>query len=129
MEEIIERIPFKVCTVAEDAVLFPGIPKEEPSSFSITVDIIEQSIISTGLYLPPGIMATIEIEDPPPNVTIQIGAHSKHIIGSSGPWKRWPNIVSTFHLKNKTEVISSYGGIVYLAVADLSNDCSISNCF
>lgn len=97
--------------------------KVEVSNFNLEIILHDESWISTGLYLPAGILGIIKSSDFPRHMHVQIGSHTDSLILKQGPWKRWPEIVSTFDItQNETKVSSSFGGIVYIYVSNEEED-------
>ncbi|OHS98251.1 hypothetical protein TRFO_35371 [Tritrichomonas foetus] len=71
---------------------------------------------STGLWLPAGIISeiTIEAEDIS-NLYLQVGSHTESLLGTKGPWKRWPSVVQFFYFENNsTRASTPFGGLIYL---------------
>ena len=84
--------------------------------------------ISTGIFLPPGIIASIDTDKPLDcQLSVQIGSNPKNLltIPDLGSWKRWPIVTQTYPLiENHFEFSSLFGGIVYFLFE--SNDTPIS---
>ena len=97
---------------------FPGkTGNVQLSDFQITIQLQNETWISTGLWLPAGVIATVECESPMPDIHVQIGSQHESLLAKPGPWKRWPSTVSVFPLTEKeTSVVTAFGGIVYIAV-------------
>ena len=74
--------------------------------------------LSTGLWLPPGITATIDVEKPfNDDVSIQIGSNINSLITESkgATWMRWPVVTLSYPIdQNHMEISSPFGGILYL---------------
>lgn len=114
--ELTTRLPIDRIPVSPCADLFPGlVGKELNMSKSRALRQIVQGgvLMSTGLYLPPGVVAVIESST---NLTIQIGAHTEVLFLKQGPWKRWPLVTMRMEIqKNEsTKFASMFGGIVYI---------------
>lgn len=127
---------------------FPG-PIAPPSKLPpittrINISLSSHAWSSTGLYLRPGVVATITLlsvrpelpdkifsiseagtGDSNPNTTdytegihFQIGAHTESLLFRNPPWRRWP-VLSTVYaacpLGVSTKIASPYGGILYVA--------------
>lgn len=97
---------------------FPGATGNvELSNFEEHLELGPEMWVSTGLYLPAGVIGEIEISEPMPDVHIHIGCHHESLVPKSPPWKRWPLTVCVFPLTEKvTKVVSPFGGIVYVAM-------------
>ena len=81
-------------------------------------DIIDETWLSTGLYLPAGIEGFIELDEPQPDIHIQIGSHMEILDSKNSPWPRWPNLISAYALDDvKVAVSTLFGGIVYVAAS------------
>ena len=108
--------PEQIKPIPEYEIL-PGKTGEvELTDYERDIQLQSYTYMSTGLYLPAGIIAEIEIDEPMPEVHVHIGAHNESLISKPSPWKRWPLCVSVFPLsKTVTKVVSSFGGIVYVA--------------
>lgn len=86
--------------------------------FERVLEVVGETWVSTGLYLPAGVIATVEAEADPEGLQVQIGAHHESLLLKDSPWKRWPSVVNAFELNpGKTEIISPFGGPLYI-VAD-----------
>ncbi|OHT13288.1 hypothetical protein TRFO_16612 [Tritrichomonas foetus] len=123
MQELFAKQPVDRIKAAADATIFPGIPSNaEPTTLTMEIELLEESLISTGLWLLPGMIAEIDIDinDLPINLQLQVGAHTLSLLNKPGPWKRWPMPCSAFDiLRPKTLFSSHFGGIIYLAVGKL----------
>ena len=70
---------------------------------------------STGLYLAPGVIATVICGNFEDDISIQIGCHSESLLESPGPWKRWPVVVISYKMETTDfEISSPYGGLIYI---------------
>ena len=80
--------------------------------------------LSSGLWLPPGIAATIDIEKSfNGEVSIQIGSNTNSLITTkSSTWARWPVVTFSYPLEqNHMEISSPFGGIIYLIFEEKEN--------
>ena len=95
---------------------FPGkTGTDQLSDFSLSISISSGLMNSTGLYLPPGVVGIIEVDEPMPFVTVHIGLHQDIQYVKIPPWKRWPSISIEKDLSEKRiEISSPFGGIVNL---------------
>lgn len=102
--------------------IFPGKTGEvEKGDFNITIQLQNETWISTGLWLPAGAVAQVECKEPMPDIHVQIGSQHESLLTKQGPWKRWPSTVSVFSLGEKvTQVVTAFGGIVYIAVNNMA---------
>ena len=102
---------------------FPGrCGNIELQDFATTVEIPCDGWFSTGLYLPPGVVAVVSLESIPPSCEIQIGAHSECILSRRVPWKRWPTVITHFAIeKNELRIASPFGGIIYITTYDFDS--------
>ena len=139
LDKIIQKTPPEKIKPIEDYKSFPGsfnnsnplnsssknlisnnysLEKVEVSNFNLDIILHSDSWISTGLYLPPGVIGIIKCENFTKNMHVQIGSHTEPLILKQGPWKRWPDIVSTFDISQKEiKVASCFGGIVYIYIS------------
>lgn len=101
---------------------FPGLASDFTlKSYNVELPILEESLVSTGLWLPPGTISTVDCQKVPPNTHIQVGSHTISLLAKPGPWKRWPMVSFSFPFQSPTvEIASPFGGCVYLAFSDLS---------
>lgn len=105
---------------------FPGQTGEsvELGDFEMTLNLIEETWISTGLWLPASAPATVTIESTSGNFSdnhIQIGSHHESLLAKQSPWQRWPTVVSVFPFEAKTvKVGTPFGGIVYVILSPAS---------
>lgn len=121
--DVYNQLPIDKLSVIPDCSTFPGLAKiREFKEYTIEIPIHEQTLHSTGLWLPPGVTATCKIEDNfTDNIAIQIGAHSQSLVSQPPPWKRWPHVVMAYKVNNGvTEIFSQVGGMVYIGVAETS---------
>ncbi|OHS99155.1 hypothetical protein TRFO_34473 [Tritrichomonas foetus] len=128
ISEIISKIPARVCENMDRCLPFPGKVGEniELADFKITAEFHCESWVSTGLYLPPGIVATVTLDKIAPNVSIQIGSHTECILSKIGPWNRWAIVTSKFEFDDETiEITSPYGGIVYVVYEESDTEVDI----
>lgn len=123
LDEIIQITPPDKIVLIEDSKTFPGTfspsEKVELSNFNLEIVLHDNRWISTGLYLPAGVVGVIKCENFPENMHVQIGSHTESLILKQGPWKRWPEIVSIFDItENETKIASCFGGIVYIYISN-----------
>lgn len=121
LRDLAAQFPISTLPVHPDAAHFPGACNSPIiDSLTLHLELRDHAFTSTGLWLHPGAVTTIECANPPPDLHIQIGVHTIHLIMKPGPWKRWPSVVTAFPLTNgSTEVISEFGGVVHIAAGDL----------
>ncbi|KAK8866947.1 hypothetical protein M9Y10_009916 [Tritrichomonas musculus] len=114
MSEIIPKLSPPQIGPAPHVDQFPGKIDNKAQVFNIKVRIGLKidTLNSTGLYVPPGCLAKVITDQP---VTLQIGSHSLCLLIKSGPWKRWPTVVSRFYIEpgEPVEFSSPFGGILY----------------
>ena len=115
ISELALRLPVSRVPVSPCADLFPGIVGDEMKLSTRTMRqvIHRNELVSSGLYLPPGVVARVECSM---DITLQIGAHSEVLFMKPGPWKRWPLVTMKVDVeKDKPkEFASMFGGIMYL---------------
>lgn len=115
LSELIHKFAPMDIVPAPHIDIFPGICEEPPykSRIKLRLSVKPHSWNSTGLWLPPGVVATVETDIP---ATIQVGSHSVCLLVKQGPWKRWPSVVSRFFVvpNQETEIATPFGGIVYV---------------
>ncbi|KAH0793444.1 hypothetical protein GPJ56_002491 [Histomonas meleagridis] len=93
------------------------------SDFHKTFELPNDVWVSTGLWLPAGVAAVVTCKDIVKNAHIQVGSQQESLLTKPGPWRRWPSVVSVNLLTEKsTTVISTFGGIVYVAVSSDDQD-------
>ncbi|OHT01841.1 hypothetical protein TRFO_07415 [Tritrichomonas foetus] len=132
INEIFMKLPPEKINTTFENVKFPGkTGNVELSTFNFELHMNEESWTPTGLWLPAGHHAYITVNNPPKKLSVQIGSHTINLLSKQGPWKRWPYIIMTFPLHDgKNEVVSPFGGIVYILVNELDesfqNPLSIS---
>lgn len=116
MIDVFKKMPIDEIRIANDADLFPGLVENMPlSDHTVTIRCRPNSIVSTGIWCQPGVVSTIECNNAPDNVEVQIGSHNSVLVTQPGPWHRWPDITTTYKLeKGQTSVATSFGGIVYI---------------
>ena len=118
---------------AMDPTYFEGVDRSMPfpgkcgevtlQDFGTALEIPCDGWYSTGLYLPPGVVATAKFEAIPPNCEVQVGSHSECILSKHGPWKRWATVVTHAPIiQNEVTLASPFGGIIYIAVYDFELD-------
>jgi len=127
LTELTPRIPPHSIKKAPIASQFPG----DCGIISFTerkmrINLHRNIVISTGLYLPPGVVGKIETDC---NVIVHIGAHDENLLMKSNPWKRWPCVTSKFYIDTSfSEIASPFGGIVYVSSKENKNaQMSFSN--
>ena len=120
LQDIIPRLPAEEVKAAKGYEVFPGVCEETSyEDYSFELEILDEEWVSTGLYLPAGVVGTVICEEMYPNLHLQVGAHHESLIQKSPPWKRWPSIVSAFPLITKElKIASPYGGPVYIVASD-----------
>ncbi|OHT12600.1 hypothetical protein TRFO_03624 [Tritrichomonas foetus] len=96
--------------------VFPGKTGEvEMQDHTLTLELKDDTWVSTGLWLPASLPAFVETPDLMPDVHVQIGSQHDSLLTKQGPWKRWPSVVSVFPLEQATvKVGTPFGGIVYV---------------
>ena len=119
--DIYNKLPPDKLKPAPDIKLFPGEATNlKLENHKVTIRLLDDALISTGVWCQPGVSATIECKNPPDGVFIQIGSHNLSLISKANPWNRWPVISSFFPLLNGTTTIGScFGGVVYIAIRKL----------
>ncbi|KAH0794410.1 hypothetical protein GPJ56_001703 [Histomonas meleagridis] len=112
-------LPVNLVKPIPEHVDFPGKTGDvELSDFQKTFKLQRDEWISTGLWLPAGVPATVICEPIIQGAHVQIGSQHESLLTKPGPWKRWPSIISVSLLAEKcTKVISAFGGIVYVGYA------------
>ena len=113
LSDIVPYISPEKIVTSPAAKMFPGLCGEvECEVRKVKIKLPRNTMISTGMYLPPGHVATIESSS---SVTIQIGSHEECLLEKRGEWKRWPIVTSLFNInEGKANVASPFGGIVYI---------------
>lgn len=81
------------------------------------------SWVSTGLYLPAGVLATVKIDKLYPNLTVLIGSHIDSLLSNAPPWHRWPVVTNIYEFNKDTiDICSPFGGIIYITCEDFNYD-------
>ncbi|KAH0791385.1 hypothetical protein GPJ56_004740 [Histomonas meleagridis] len=107
----------RACDLAQFQLntLFPGTCERFLDKQYVTITIEDNGWASTGLWLPPCICSYVcfrkEFID---GFIIQIGSHTDDISENPMPWKRWPNVVTTFELQVQTKISNPFGGLIYV---------------
>jgi hypothetical protein len=104
------------------AEYFPGkVPPGAPRvKLDVTITVEVPQWASTGLYVPPGEVATVRLPKAlvDKGLVAQIGCHNSPIVINDS-WSRLPMIVMSWPLKKETTKIASpYGGLLYIVVPD-----------
>lgn len=130
IQDIFEKVPLSQLPELDLDSIFPGkTTKSNDINVTKKFTIVDNSWISTGLYLPAYQNCVINCDKASPDVFIQIGSHNQNLSTKAGPWKRWPSIVFSYPLSNeKINVSTPFGGIMYLH-SNLSENISFSLSF
>lgn len=123
MEDIMPKMPLKMIEASPDIDIFPGMylnPKI--GDFTLDLMIVNDTLLSTGLWLPAGEKSQIVCENPIPGVSIQIGAQTESLLIKNGPYKRWPIIAYATPLGTTTKLVSQFGGILYLIASGIPQE-------
>lgn len=119
------KVPIDSVTISKEAELFPGLANVETEKIDINLTLQEESLISTGLWLQPGIRSEFRCQNElihHSQLYIQVGAHYQSLVTKPGPWKRWPLTVSAFPIEHESTFFASpFGGIIYIATSILGN--------
>ncbi|OHS94782.1 hypothetical protein TRFO_39037 [Tritrichomonas foetus] len=120
VQDIYEKLPLDMIESNPDVDIFPGDPSNiEMSDHSITLTISSDSLISTGLWCPPGCIVHVTSSRVVEGLSVQIGSHQTQLYTLPGPWHRWPSVVFAFPLNSETvEICSPFGGILYISTND-----------
>jgi len=122
IQDICAKLPLESIKASPEVSEFPGeTGNVEIGDHALEVRLHEESWISTGLWLPAGhIGEIISGTGIIPGLHVQIGSHTESLLTKQGPWKRWPSVFSSLELTGEvTQIASSFGGIVYIAVSEL----------
>ncbi|KAH0791390.1 hypothetical protein GPJ56_004694 [Histomonas meleagridis] len=128
ISELLPKLPARYYEGVDRSYPFPGKSGEvELEDFEIHAEFSCGGWFSTGLYLPPGVVATVSIEEVIPiGLSVQIGCHTTSLVSQQGPWNRWGVIYQTYDIVNqKVEFSSPFGGIIYIVAEDFLADRSI----
>ena len=127
MLDIASKLPREKIRKHPNAESFPGISSVPKEDVTITLELKDESLISTGFWLNAGDVTSVECENPPPGLFIQIGAHTSSLLTKSGPWKRWPLVASAIPLESgKTVLASAFGGIVYVLAGSVPSGTKLN---
>lgn len=116
-----EKIPVEACVEHPLAKDFPGdVPNRIKRWRTVRTYAYGQSggWKSTGLYVPPGEIVTVELSeaDAARGFRLQIGSHSDNILATKREaWHRFPRVLRSFPLDApKVLVANPFGGLVFL---------------
>jgi hypothetical protein len=113
--EVIPRLNPLFFENMDRSMPFPGLCTLDRASYEIHVDFAEVSWATTGLYLIPGVLATIEIQSAKRGCWVQAGAQTWSNFQRQGPWKRFPVVTVRVPLDETSVVLCSpFGGIIYV---------------
>jgi hypothetical protein len=116
LADAIGRMPAEYFEGKDLSERFPG-PQLGPARVNpqFTVSLAQTGMHSTGFYLPPGQTSDCAIDGEDTfGLSIQVGAHSESLLGSPGPWARWPVAATSVEVSGHTTKIGSMlGGIIY----------------
>jgi hypothetical protein len=88
---IFYTIPPDHLPVIPDHEVFPGRTGHATlSDFAIPLEFDVGVSVSTGLWLPAGVVGTIECESC--FLQVQIGSHAQPLLAMPGQWRRWPEL-------------------------------------
>ena len=118
--DILPHIPPHLVQPAPPATYFPGLCGDVTyENRKIRMKISHKTMLSTDLYLPPGVIGRIHSSSP---IIIQIGSHDAVLLNRTGSWKRWPAISTTIEVgEEPVEIASPFGGIVYIGASENKN--------
>lgn len=122
------RGPFSAHPASKD---FPGeVPATaERVNRSLTIDTRIPRWHSTGLYAPAGSPITIKLADAAlaKHLAVRIGCHTDHL-WHLDKWQRVPDIAmrTPFNGETSLELVSPFGGLIYVDVADKCPPASIT---
>lgn len=117
LTEILHRLPPKDFQDQHFGKRFPGeieddLAKLSLGDFKTHHQLLCECWISTGLYLPSGVLAQASISknlilsmNNKVKISIQVGCHTVCTLSHKGPWKRWPIISDTFLFPNKLDIV------------------------
>ena len=128
ISELLAKVPAKYFEGMDRSLPFPGQIgfDVEIADFKTSADFHCESWVSTGLYLPPGVVATATLQNIVPNISIQIGSHTRCILSKLGPWRRWAIVTTTFDFDQETiEISSPFGGIIYIVCNNVDSELDI----
>ena len=122
-DALVARMDIADLGVSPAVECFPGDTRHVPlGNHLISVRLRKQAWISTGLWCPPGHVASVEYSGDL-SLHLQVGSHPVSLLAKPGPWMRRPSVVSLFPLANGvTHVATSVGGMVYVVTRDLEEE-------
>jgi hypothetical protein len=124
--DLLPRVTPALFQNVDSSMPFPGRCDLETDSYHIHVDFLDISWVSTGLYLLPGVMATVETNHEVRGLWLQAGAHTWTNFQRQGPWKRFPGVTVRMSLVESTcGCCSPFGGIIYVGC---DGDCPNGGC-
>ena len=133
LSELLDKIPPSELAGIDLSDIFPGKTGNIIlSTYKIEILPLNQWI-STGVWLPPGIIANVDFDKPlKSGCLIQIGSCAQSLVSSSQSmeWKRWPVVTLTYQVNGThAEVATPFGGIIYFIFEDAGDsfEVTISN--
>ncbi|KAK8863934.1 hypothetical protein M9Y10_011627 [Tritrichomonas musculus] len=118
LQDLYTKLSIDQAQPIPEHVIFPGEtgPDVKMEDYEFSLELIEDTWVSTGLWLPASKAASVVIESEEnfTDIHIQIGSHHESLLTKPGPWKRWPTVVSIFPFEQSSvNVGTPFGGIVY----------------
>lgn len=122
-DTLVGRMELSDLGISPAVSIFPGDTRDVPvGKHVIGLRLRNQAWISTGLWCPPGRVATIEYNGKH-NLHVQVGSHPVLLLAKPGPWMRRPSVVSLFPLESGvTQVATSVGGMVYIVTKNVEEE-------
>ncbi|KAK8881742.1 M60 family peptidase N-terminal accessory domain-containing protein [Helicobacter ganmani] len=135
IQDIYAKIPSNMIKSNPDVDLFPGgVENITLSEISVHLLLNCDSIISTGLWCPPGHVVHVSCKTKLSLIgtSIQVGSHQNQLYMLPGPWHRWPSVVTMFPLIEEEpeneegnnnpnalksidiDIYSPFGGMIYI---------------
>ncbi|OHT02909.1 hypothetical protein TRFO_06975 [Tritrichomonas foetus] len=124
LSQLTYKLPPAEIKPVPEVEIFPGkVGNIKCGTFKKRFKISSFEWVSTGLFLPYGIIATVRPSQLFDHVHLQIGAHHESLLSKQGPWKRWPNIIMSYPLSfPELRIASPYGGLVFIVIDNLKSE-------
>lgn len=119
LQDLYERLPVDKLPPIPESENFPGKtgPNVEMINAEMNLLLTDEAWVSTGLWLPVGKKGNIIAQHEMPEIHAQVGSHVDSLLRMLGPWKRWPNLVTSKPFETAEIIVDTpFGGILYITV-------------
>ncbi|OHT17261.1 hypothetical protein TRFO_41169 [Tritrichomonas foetus] len=122
VEEVINKVPPSLFKGVDRSLPFPGnCSNTNLEDFALQAEFVCEMWHGTGLYIPPGTVAIVELNGKPiKGLYIQIGSHTERLVSHGDTLKRWSIITNRISVKSKKiKIASPFGGIIYIVAENI----------